>query len=213
MSVCYIFSGGVMCYNDLIAFDIPKPDYVICADAGYVYAEKFGYTADCLIGDFDTLNPPEEKSYKEILKYNSEKDDTDTMLAVKNALNKNATEIYIFGALGGRFDHTFANVQALNYISQNSSQGIIITENEYMTILNPGKYTFKKKNDFYFSVFSIADESTGVCLRGVKYTLENGTLSSNFPLGVSNIITDDFAEISFKNGKILIVMSKIQNLF
>lgn len=214
MSVCYIFSGGVMSQEDLSTFEIPPADYVISADAGFVYAEKFGYKTDCLLGDFDTLeNLSQREKVAEFLKFKCEKDDTDTMLAVKHALKMNFDEIYIFGALGGRFDHTFANIQALDFIASHQKKGVILNKNEYITVLSDGEYKFKKLDDFTFSVFSLSNETNGIYERGFKYTLENATLTRDFPLGVCNEITDDYGKISFKNGRILIVMSRNQNLF
>lgn len=214
MSVCYIFSGGVMSENDLNAFEISPADYVISADAGFVYASKFGYKTDCLLGDFDTLDClPQRESVSDFLKFKCEKDDTDTMLAVRHALEKEFDEIYIFGALGGRFDHTFANIQTLDFIANHGKNGIIINQNEYITVLKAGRYTFKKLDDFTFSVFSLTSQTTGVWEKGFKYSLENATLTQDFPLGVCNEIVEDYGEISFENGRILIVMSKNQNLF
>lgn len=214
MSVCYIFSGGVMNDGDIDAFSLPEPDFVICADAGYVYALRYGFEVDCLMGDFDTLGRlPEAERVKEILKFKCEKDDTDTMLAARLAVERNFDRIYIFGALGGRFDHTFSNIQTLNFIASHKKQGIIISENEYITVLCEGSYTFEKKDGYSFSAFSLSDNTEGVCEKGYKYPLENAALSYDFPLGVCNEILSEKAEISFSKGRLLIVISKKQNLF
>ncbi len=214
MSVCYIFSGGIMGDNDLSAFKIPEADYVISADAGYLYAKKYGYDTYCLIGDFDTLeNLPDDDKYCELLKFKSEKDDTDTMLAVRHALEKGFDEIYIFGALGGRFDHTFSNIQTLSFIAKHNKRGFIISENEFVTVLNPGEYTFEKINGFSFSVFALTEKAEGVFERGFKYSLENAIIENSFPIGVCNEFFEEKGVISFESGKILIVISKKQNLF
>lgn len=214
MSVCYIFSGGIMHDNDLSEYDLQQPDYVISADAGYVYACRYGYQTDCLLGDFDTLSAlPDSDNFRELLKYKSEKDDTDTMLAVRHAIDKGFDDIYIFGALGGRFDHTFANVQTLDFIASHGKRGHIVSENDYLTVLNAGEYTFYRKKGYSFSVFSVTEKCEGVYEKGFKYTLDNAVLTSSFPLGVCNEILGEKAELSFKSGRILIVISKITNLF
>lgn len=214
MSVCYIFSGGIMSAEDLCTFEIPPADYVISADVGFVYAEKFGYKTDCLLGDFDTLeNLPQREKVAEFLKFKCEKDDTDTMLAVKHALKMNFDEIYIFGALGGRFDHTFANIQTLDFIASHNKKGIILNKNEYITVLTEGEHRFKKLENFTFSLFSLSNETTGVCEKGFKYTLDNATLTRDFPLGVCNEISEDYGRVSFENGRLLVVMSRKQNIF
>ena len=214
MSVCYIFSGGLMSENDFDSFLLPEPDYVISADAGFLQAEKFGYKTDCLIGDFDTLpNIPENDRYRELIRFQSEKDDTDTMLAVRHAIEKGYDEIFVFGALGGRFDHTFANIQALSFISEQGKKGYIVSENEYITVLNPGEYIFDKSEGYSFSAFALSDDVTGVTEKGFKYNPENVTIKNSFPIGVCNEFVDEKGVISFENGKILIVISKKQNLF
>lgn len=214
MSVCYIFSGGEMSENDLNTFEIPPADYVICADAGYVYAQKFGFKTDCLLGDFDTLDKlPQREKFSEFLKFKCEKDDTDTMLAVRHALKKDFDEIYIFGALGGRFDHTFANIQTLDFIASHNKIGVIISQNEYITVLKEGSYEFKKYENFTFSVFSLTSKTTGIYEKGFKYSLDNATLTRDFPLGVCNEILGSYGEISFEKGRLLVVMSKNQKLF
>lgn len=213
MSVCYIFSGGVMNDGDLRAFGVPEPDFVISADAGYVYAKKYGYKSDCLIGDFDTLEKLPDNDETEIVRFKREKDDTDTMLAIKLAIEKGFDRIIIFGALGGRFDHAFANIQALNYISEQEKIGEIVSENEFITVLNPGEYLFPKREGCAFSAFSFSEKALGVCEEGFRYTLSDAVLEYGFPLGVCNEITEDFGRLSFKKGKILIVISKNTNHF
>lgn len=214
MSVCYIFSGGVMSDDDLNTFELPDADYVISADAGFLYSKKFGFATDCLVGDFDTLKSlPNEVDVPEIIKHTPEKDDTDTMLAVKLAIEKGFDEIYIFGALGGRFDHTFANIQALQYISDQGKRGYIVSKNEYVTLLSPSEYKFKKREGFSFSVFSFSEKAEAVTEKGFKYNLDNAILEYNFPLGVCNEIIEDYGTVSFKKGRLLVIISKNQNLF
>ena len=209
MSVCYIFSGGKYSINDLKTFDIPKPDYVISADAGFINASLSNFKTECLIGDFDTLKTLPEKDYVgEIQRFKCEKDDTDTMLAARLAVKKGYDEIYFFGALGGRLDHSFANIQTLNFVSNNKKRGFIISENEFVTILLPGKHYIKKKNGFTLSLFSISEKTEGISVIGTKYTLNDGNISYDFPIGVCNEIVSSEAEISFSKGKLLVICSK-----
>lgn len=209
MSVCYIFTGGSMGDNDISTFSLESPDLIISADAGFLYAEKYGYKTDFLIGDFDTIGEiPSPSKVKEIVRFNREKDDTDTMLAIKLALEKGAKNIIIFGALGGRFDHTFANIQSLNYISENNAKGSIVSNTEYISAISPGEYKFPYIAGYSFSAFSLTDKAEGVYETGFKYPLDNATLTNSFPVGVCNEIIDDFGTFSFKKGKVLIVISK-----
>lgn len=199
-----------MSENDISAFDLENPNIIISADAGFLYAKRFGYKTDYLIGDFDTLDTmPDKDEVGEIIKYKIEKDDTDTMLAIKLALKKGCNTIIILGALGGRFDHTFANLQALNYIAENGGVGYIVSSSEFISIIPPGEYKFPQRKGYSFSAFSFSDSVEGVYETGFKYPLVNARLTSSFPLGACNEIINDFGMFSFKKGRVLIVISKI----
>lgn len=199
---------------DLTAFELPLPEFVISADAGYLHANEYGFKTDLLVGDFDTLDDASQKDFDgEVIRFKVEKDDTDTMLAARIAIEKGYDEIYIFGALGGRFDHMFANLQTLNFIASNNCTGSIVSGNEFITLLNPGRYDFEKKEGYTFSVFAFSEKAVGVCEKGFKYSLDDAEISFDFPIGVCNEITCDKGVISFEEGRILIVISKKQNLF
>ncbi|MDE6150358.1 MAG: thiamine diphosphokinase [Ruminococcus sp.] len=211
MRKCVIFTGGEI-DKDFSFIDINevKKSFVICADSGYIYAKKAGIEPDIIIGDYDSLGfIPENINEKFI--FPKEKDDTDLMLAVKKALNRGYKQIDIYGAFGGRFDHMFSNVQALSFIAENRAVGNLISECERVTLLNPGDYEFKYKDNYSLSLFSYTDDVNGLTLKGTKYITDNITLSNHFPLGVSNIIIQENASISFKSGKLLVVQSKMIN--
>ena len=208
MKKCAIFSGGEI--KDLSNVEIThlKDFLIISADAGYLYTQKLGITTDIIVGDFDTLGYV-PKNVDEVLRHIPEKDDTDTMLAIKTALERDCKYIEIYGALGGRLDHSFANIQALSYIKSHGADGKIISDNEIIMLLCNEKITLQRKQNYTLSLFSYSDECIGVTETGVKYPLDNYTLNSDFPLAVCNEIIDDFAQISVKCGKLLIIQSKI----
>lgn len=204
MNVCCIFAGGVIENYDFI--EIPKESFVICADAGYRHTINMGITPDCIVGDFDTFKGSLPENC-EIFRFPPEKDDTDTMLAVKYAVSNGFKNIRIYGATGGRFDHTFANLQTLEYILENGAEGMIIDEKNIILMQSSGKRFYNRRNG-YFSVFAISDKAEGVNISGCKYCLENGCLERSFPLGVSNVITESRAEISVEKGILLICFSQ-----
>lgn len=187
---------------------ISTDDFIICADNSFPAAISQGVTPHLIIGDFDTGAPISFPEGTEIMRFPVEKDDSDTMLCVKEAARRGFTEITVAGGLSGRLDHTFANLQTLAY---GASIGLDITvtdgENEAL-LLRPGKKIFPKKEGFSLSVFSYGEKASGISVRGVKYPLENGELTNLFPLGLSNEIIADEAEISFKSGFLLIIISK-----
>lgn len=210
MKKCLIFAGGVI--NDLSFIDSEKlvreNDLIICADSGYIYAEKLNIVPDIILGDFDSYSgnfPDGAEIYRSI----PEKDDTDTMLAVKTALSRGCNEITLYGALGKRFDHAYANIQTLIYAYENSCKMLILDSENEITVQGAGESRYEKREGWYFSVFALTETAEVVKFSGVKYPLENFNLKTDFPIGVSNEIEGDEAVLNIKNGLVLIVRSKM----
>ncbi|MDE7104933.1 MAG: thiamine diphosphokinase [Ruminococcus sp.] len=210
MKKCVIFAGGVI--NDLSFINseklVKESDLIICADSGYVYAKKLDIVPNIILGDFDSYSgnfPDGAEIYRSI----PEKDDTDTMLAVKTALSRGCNEITLYGALGKRFDHTFANIQTLIYAYENSCKMIVIDSENEITIQGAGECRYKNREGWYFSVFALTETVEIFKFSGVKYSLENFNLKISFPIGVSNEIEGEEAVLNIKNGLVLIVCSKM----
>ncbi|WP_051198943.1 MULTISPECIES: thiamine diphosphokinase [Butyrivibrio] len=211
---CVIISAGSFVPVDI---KLNEGDYLIACDAGFAYAEQLGLLPNLIVGDFDStaeLGPQALRSLEEIaesdpdriLRLDVRKDDTDTIKAVKIALSKGYKKIYLYGALGGaRFDHSFANVQTLLYIKHNGGTGYIMEHDKMLMIAENETIKFNRGNTGYLSVFSLSEKSYEVTLKGLMYTLDKGTLTSDFPLGVSNeFIIDEEAEVSVGRGTLLI---------
>lgn len=201
---CCIISGSP-CADFPENFDFENC-FIYCADGGYRYAEKFGIKPDILIGDFDTC-PEALESSNEIKRYKPEKDETDTMLAVLDAEKRGFKEINILAALGGRFDHTFANIQTLAYVFSKGMTGYILDKKNIITMQKAGREEYLKKEGYYFSLFAY-ENVENLTIKGAEYNAENIDLKQNFPLGVSNKITDEKCIIEFKSGILLVIFSK-----
>ena len=201
---CWIFGGGYL--GDYGKIQIPKNAYIIAADGGLTHVEKLGLAPDLVVGDFDSFKGDLPENC-EIIKVPVKKDDTDMMLAVKKAIERGYRKITLCGALGGRLDHTFANIQTLEYISENGGIGRIVSDNNEVYFQKCGSVTYPQKDEWYFSVFAYSDEAT-VSLKGTLYTLEKYTLKRSFPLGVSNEITAEYAQVTLDGGNVLVIYSK-----
>ncbi|MBE6606868.1 MAG: thiamine diphosphokinase [Ruminococcaceae bacterium] len=188
-----------------------ESDYIIAADRGYLYAENLGVKPDCVIGDFDSLGRIPNHDNLTVLP--CEKDDTDTSFAVKRALEMGFKKIFILGGLGGRFDHTFANVQLLAYIARNNAVGFLVGEREVMTVIKDSTVTLYGESGQILSLFSLTEKSYGVCEKGFKYELENAELESCSVLGTSNELLEKKAEISVKKGELLICAKSLKSDF
>lgn len=205
---CVIFAGGEIKDISFIDTDEISGSFVICADSGYKYAEKLEIVPDMIMGDFDSYTdelPENTEIYRSI----PEKDDTDTMLAVKTALSRGFTEIALYGALGKRFDHAFANIQTLLYAYENGCTMRIIDSDNEITVQGMGGKYYNKRDGWYFSIFAMTDTAVIGEYSGVKYPLENYVLKSSFPIGVSNEITADNAFLRIDSGIALIVRSEM----
>lgn len=161
-------------------------DFVICADSGTEYARRLGIKPDIILGDFDSYFPSEEERAKAIV-LPQEKDDTDTMYAVKYAVEKGFEEIVIAGGIGGREDHTKGAVSALKFIRKYRN-GYISDGYTTVNIVNDGETLVIPYDESvrYISVFPRGFMTSGVSLGGVKYPVSDFVLTDDFPLGVSN---------------------------
>ena len=138
-----------------------------------------------------------------------EKDDTDTMLAVKQGLKMGAGEFLFYGSLDGpRLDHTVANFQTLRYLADSGASGTLVGLRQQVTLLRNGKKSFPEETRGDISLFAFGAAAEGVTIRGLYYTLENGTLTPSFPLGVSNHFAGKEAEISVEKGDLLIIWDR-----
>lgn len=183
-------------------------DLIICADSAYLKAQKENITPHAVIGDFDHEEQAEPQgNFQKLLRFSSIKDDTDTMLCIKYALNRGADQIQIAGGIGGRLDHTFANLQALAFIHDHGATGQI-SDGDHDIFLTSSTLTLKKGKYDYASVFAYDPICKDISLKGFKYEGEHLELQSNFPLGVSNEITSEQAEIHVGEGRLLVILAK-----
>lgn len=198
---CVIFTAR--CEGDVaVAYSDPRPDdLILCADAGYLLARALGVKIHAVIGDFDSAAAPEGER---VLRHPVMKDDTDAMLCIRYALEMGIREIKLVGGLGGRLDHTLANLQNLGYAAAQGAQAelcdgrvrVQAVRNAALRVPRaPGK----------LSVFALSGSCTGVCIRGAKYNLEDAVLTSDFPLGMGNDFAADFAEVCVAQGTLLVV--------
>ena len=125
--------------------------------------------------------------------------------AVDTGIGKGYAEFHIYGACGGRLDHTLANIQLLASLAERRMKAFIHDGETVVTAVCNGSICFPKNCEGYISVFSHTEKCTGVYIRGLKYTLENAMLSNSFPLGVSNEFIGCNSEIVIGNGTAIII--------
>ena len=204
MKTCAIISGG-----EFAPFsDIEKADFIIVCDKGYEYAKNNGIVPHLFIGDFDSFWGSLPNEIPKIT-LPCEKDETDTMAAVKYAVEKGFGEILLFCALGGRLDHLLGNLGAAAYAAK-AGLSVRITDNDNeIFVFSNSKITLPKKNGFSISLISLTDKCEGVSIFGGKYTVQNAVLTNASTLGISNEWIDDIT-VTVKSGVLAIVMSRIE---
>ena len=184
-------------------------DYIICADGGIDNAKLLGVKVQMALGDWDSVKSEfYTEDIEKIVTLPKEKDDTDMYFAARCAIELGFEEVQILGGIGGRLDHTFANVQTLLFLEENGVYAYMESENFFCTVIQNNTRTFTNKDYTYISILSLDEKSDGVNLRGVKYPLTNAVLYGNFPLGISNEFLDDIATVSVENGTLVVMLVK-----
>lgn len=206
MGKCVIFCAAEF---DCLAEELQKEDFVLAADGGLRHTEKLGIAPNEILGDFDSLGfTPEGANVFPV-----EKDDTDAMLAVRRGLSLGYRKFLLYGSLDGpRLDHTIANFQTLQFLADGGAAGYLIGRDYIVTVVKNGSLSFPAGRAGTISVFCLGKDAAGVTLRGLYYPLTDGTLTAGFPLGVSNHFTEAEAEISVKDGSLLVMWDR-QNGF
>ena len=202
MGVCYI-----VCALDC-APDIEKRegDLIIGADRGYLNLERAGISPDIVMGDFDSYEG--EVNCKNIVRFPVIKDDTDSAIAIKYAVENGYKRVIVYGAIGGNLDHTVANIAHLANYTENGIDISFIDGDNVIFAVHNSKIAFSCEARGRISVFAYGCSAFGVCERGLFYGLENAELSPLVPLGVSNEFTGKESEISVSEGTLLIYTSR-----
>ena len=138
-----------------------------------------------------------------------EKEDTDSMLAVRHGLALGYRRFVLYGALDGpRLDHTVANLQTLQFLADHGAAGYLAGLTHIATVVKNASVSFSPDAAGIVSVFCMGADAKGVTIKGLKYNLTEGRLSAGFPLGVSNHFTGEKAEISVKDGSLLVIYQR-----
>ena len=192
-----------------------KKDVIISVDAAITKLEKINVSPHIMVGDFDTLSDEErlkkyEKLNVEIVKHDPIKDFSDSELAVDRAVKDDIKNIAVFGALGKRFDHAFANILILQKYKK---IGVDITiYDKYNKIYVKSNHFILEREKLlgkYISFFSLEGQNFMEKLEGVKYPIKNRIIDNiaTPSLYISNEIKGDKLEAKL-SGDLLVVESR-----
>ena len=175
-----IVLGGDAPSAQLLRSCAAQADWVIAADSGLAAFDAAGISPDLLIGDLDSVDAKVLEKFAgcvPVRKLNCIKDDTDGVDALDVAIARGAKRITILGALGGRLDHALANVMLLVRASRRGVAAV--------SLLPLGT-------------------ARGVTLSGFFYPLHDHELTSEHPLGMSNVVTEDTAVVKVAEGDLIL---------
>ena len=203
MKLCMVI--GSVPVESFGEFD-PKDCFVVCADGGLENAARFGISPDLVVGDFDSFRG-EPPVGVETVRLKVDKDETDTLAAVKEGIRRGYREFVLFGALGGeRFDHSYGSLCVLQYLCRQGCKGVLVGGACRAFLLSGGRLTLNGMKGATVSVFPFGCSSCRVSYIGLKYPLMKAVLHSDDPLGVSNRIEQETAQITVHDGDALITV-------
>jgi len=186
-----------------------QDDFLLAADGGLLHFEKLNRQPDGILGDFDSLGYVPEGAQI----FPVEKDDTDAMLAVRQGLALGYKEFLLYGALDGpRLDHTVSNFQTLQFLADHGARGYLIGNTHIVTVVKNGTIRFPETAQGIISVFCMGADAGGVTIAGLHYGLQDGVLSTGFPLGVSNHFIGQPSAITVTDGSLLVIYDRENGL-
>lgn len=206
---CVIVAAGEIHNYERARDFLRDDDFFIFCDGGLSHAGGLGIKPDVVVGDFDSCDSNDLEWWKkqsEIIQLPREKDDTDTLFAVKLAVERGYCDFLLLGAMGGRFDHALGNISILLYLNGLGKKAALIDDYSVMQIVG-NKPLYIEDACSYFSVLTVAGDVCGVNIKNAKYPLENAKLTCDFQLGISNeVLPGKVAEVSVASGRVLVVI-------
>ena len=206
MKRCVIVGGADINNYEYIKSCLRNDDFIVFCDSGLKHLESLQVKPGLIVGDFDSHDNPQLDV--ETLVLPCEKDDTDTVFAVKEALKRGFDDFLLIGVVGARLDHTLGNVSILLYLDALGKKGTIIDDYSEMEIVSNepayicDQYTF-------FSLLNISGIAKGITIENAKYLLDNAEITCEYQFGVSNeVLREKVAKITVKEGKLLLIKDR-----
>ncbi len=209
---CIVIGAGDLSLPEI---NLNDEDLCIAVDGGYLYCKIMGITPDIIIGDMDSVDEDtlrdiltiEKENPDKVIMLTPEKDDTDMLAALRLGIKKGYKDFTIYGAMGGRIEHTIANIQCLSYLKNNGCKAYIMDENVMMTVIKDETVKFNKSMEGYMSLFALGDKAIGVTIEGMKYLLNETTVTNDYPIGISNEFIGVEGSVSVETGMLLIIIT------
>lgn len=203
MGRCVIVGGAQISNYSFIREQLHADDYLIFCDSGLRHREQLHVQPHLIVGDFDSYDNPQLDVETIVLP--CEKDDTDTVFAVKEAIARGFDDFLLIGVVGERIDHTLGNISILLYLDALGKTGCILDDYSRMEIVGEKPVSISEEYAF-FSLLNITGRAKGVTITGAKYPLDNAEITCEYQYGISNeVVPGESASVSVADGKLLLV--------
>ena len=203
MERCVIVGGAGIKNYAYIRSCLRGDDFVVFCDSGLKHLEQLRVEPSLIIGDFDSYEG--RRPDVETIILPREKDDTDTMAAVKEAVRRGYDEFLLIGTVGERLDHTLGNVYILVYLERLGKKAVMADDYSEMEIVSGGP-AFIDDSFRYFSLISRAGKASGIGIENAKYPLDNAEIDSGFQYGISNeVLPGTTAKVTVSEGELLLI--------
>jgi len=206
-----IFTNGELHLPAFVPIQPAPGDILIAADGGAKHCLALGLTPHLVIGDFDSLEPQQVQALQaagaELIRHPQHKDETDLELALSEALWRGVDQVSIYGALGARWDMTFANLFLIAHPAYRTLNIHLVDGLQEIFLLQPGQeHSFHGQPGDTLSLLPLAGPARGITTFGLEYPLHHGTLEFGSPRGVSNRFLQAHAGISLQEGLLVCIL-------
>ncbi len=188
---------------------IGAADMVVAADGGADALIRVGLLPSVLIGDLDSISAGvlgEVRSQGvEVVALPTAKDETDTEAALHLAVDRGATEVTVYNALGGpRMDHLLGNLLVLT-APWLAPVRVTLVDDLHEALLVRGDATVRGRQGDIVSLFPLTTTVEDVRTEGLLYPLDGEPLLQGGTRGVSNEMTDEQARVTHGPGELLLI--------
>jgi thiamine pyrophosphokinase len=187
---------------------------VIAADGGALKAEVLGWPPQVVVGDADSLAPDQVERLRaggaEVIVHPPAKDESDTELAVREALRRGATRLVIVGGFGGRrFEHSLANMLLLAMPELRGLDACLADGASTLRVLDAGeRLELDGRAGDYVSLLPLTERAAGVTTGGLRYALADAVLVQGPARGLSNEMAAPRATVAIAAGRLAVVHTR-----
>lgn len=209
---CILIGAGDLTISEIL---VKENDLCIAVDGGYEYCKLLGIEPDYILGDFDSISEAEaenvarisEAEAEKVILLPVEKDDTDMLAAIKLGLQEGYQNFRIYAGIGGRLEHTIANIQCLLFLKEHNAVGYLMDGTGMIFVAKEEMISFQDTLEGYLSLFSMGEEAV-VSIENMKYLLKEQKITNSFPIGISNeFIPKEKGKITVHKGAVVIILN------